>query len=114
MSQPKGVRPPVILQLRERLDKFLAQEWSSLGRDEAWRKFNILAYTIESLFATYSIIHLFYQLNFNILDLKRLPLWNFYRQDIVPFLAHPLILIGIKPHSIYESLLVLAGVGGSL
>jgi len=113
MSEPKSVRPPVLAQLRERLIGFVEREKSLLGH-ASWRTFKLLGYAIGSLFATYSILHFFFKLNITILDFKRLPFWDFYRLDLIPFLAHPVTWVGIEPHSMYEALMVMSGIGGSL
>jgi len=57
-----------------------------------------------------SIGHLCYSLNIDLFDAVRLPLWEFYRQQVVPFVHQPFEWIGMDLGR-YRSLIVGSGVG---
>lgn len=103
----------LLVVLGERVGRFARGKWSRLG-DKRMRRFRLLGYSLGSILATYSIVDAFYDLNIDIFDAVNIPFWEFYRQQIVPFLAEPLRWVGLDLGSLYESVVPLSGVGASI
>lgn len=106
-------RLSLLLALGERIGRFARGKWSRLG-DKRMRRFRMFGYSLGSILATYSIVGAFYDLNIDIFGAVNLPFWEFYRQQIVPFLAEPLRWVGLDLGSFYESVVPLSGVGASI
>jgi hypothetical protein len=74
----------------------------------------LFAYLVAGAFATFALAHLLYELNIDWTLARKLPLWDFYSEQLVPFLVTPFRWVGIDLHDILEPLLVLSGLGAAL
>jgi hypothetical protein len=98
-------------EIGRRLSDFARCKWGPLGKKRLL--FRLLMYFFGAILAMHSIIEIFYDFNFRLFDLHTLPTWDFYRQQVTPFLAQPLTWIGLNLRSLH-SYVALSAVGAAI
>src|SRR4029077_14351987 len=74
-------RPSLPAEILGRLRHFFRAKWSRLGYDEPIRRFRVVVYGIGLVATTYSLLHIFYELNIDLSRVLQLPFHEFYREQ---------------------------------
>ena len=106
--------PPLSRTLAARLTNVGRLAWRTLALKPADKGKAFGGYVIAAALAAYAMAHLLYELNIHLVAVFRLPLWNFYSEQLIPFLTAPFKWIGIDLNHILKPLLVLSGLGAAL
>jgi hypothetical protein len=97
--------------LWDRTKRIFNLKWKRVHWGDEMRRHLYISYAICGVIATYSVIHLAYEINIDFLAIIKLPIQEFYTKQIVPFISSPLKWVELRPGPIYKSLLVFSGVG---
>ncbi len=93
---------------------FSLKKKNRLGSRERNQRYMLIAYIIGSFTTTYSVIDILYDLNITFINSIELPFYDFYVQEIIPFILSPLKLVGFNYSSFYGSIVIVAGIGASI
>lgn len=108
------VRPPLLLTLCKRVLSLPRQIWRNLGTNHKYRWPLATGYTVGALSTLYSVFAFLYDYNIHLKGILELPFHQFFTEDVLPFLASPLIYIGINLGSTGKALLAVSAIGGSI
>ncbi len=109
-----AVRPPLLSTLAKRVLALPGQIWRNLGTNQKHRWPSATGHTLGALSAMYSIFALLYDYNIDLKGILDIPLHRFFTEQVLPFLASPLVYVGINLGGTGKALLALSAIGGAI
>jgi len=109
-----AVRPPLVLTLGKRLFALPGQIWRNLGTNRKYRWPSATGYTLGAVGTMYSLTALLYDYNIDLKGILELPLQRYFREQVLPFLASPLVYVGISLEGAGRALLAVSAIGGAI
>lgn len=110
----QAVRPNLLLALGSRFLALPGHIWRNLGTNQKYRWPSATGYTLGALSALYSVFALLYDYSIDLKSILRLPLLRFFAEEVLPFLAAPLVYVGFNLGRTGAALLVLSTIGGAV
>lgn len=107
-------RPSLFLTIAGRVIEFPRRIRQNLGTNHKYRCASAIGYTLGATGVLYSVFSLLYDYNIDLRAILRLPLLVFFREQLLPFLASPLIYFGINIGRLGSVLLTASLIGGSI
>lgn len=107
------MRTNLLVALGRRILSFPKQVWWNLGTNRKYRIPSAVGYTIGAVSALYSFLSLFYRINIDIQQLLWLPFYEFFSDQVLPFLAAPLLYVGLNLSAPWQALLAISSIGGA-
>ena len=109
-----AVRPPLLPTLGKRVLALPGQIWRNLGTNQKYRWPSATGYTLGALSTMYSFFALLYDYNIDLKGILEIPLQRFFTEQVLPFLASPLVYVGISLGGTGRALLVVSAIGGAI
>jgi hypothetical protein len=108
------VRDNLLLVLGKRLVALPSQVKGNLATNPKYQWPMLFGYMAGAVSTLYSVLGLFYNFNLARFRLPDAPLLELYREQVLPFLASPLVYVGITLDRTGEALVALATIGGAI
>jgi hypothetical protein len=108
------VRNNLLLVLAQRLHSFPRQLWRNLATNEKYQVPLAIGYSIGAVSALYSILSLFYKFNIDMRQVIFLPFSTFFSEQVLPFVASPLVYAGLDLSPPWHALLAISSIGGAI
>jgi hypothetical protein len=88
--------------------------WGNLGTNSSYRWPSAFGYTVGAVSVLHSVVALLYDLRVELRDVIRLPLHQFFTEQVLPVIAAPLVYVGIDLSELGKSLVALSGIGAAI